>query len=101
MSTFATIEQDAVNIFKQAAAFVTKAKTIWVAFSSTQNRALALQLFADAIKVVNASVAAAQSGGVSIVLDEAVLADINQIINDAKAGNPVIVADLALLGITL
>lgn len=101
MSIIGTIENDAISVFKEAASLVSKAKVIWLTFSSTQNRNLALKLFADAVKLVNDSTAAGQSAGLSLTLDTEVVADINTVINDAKAGNTVIKADLALLGITL
>lgn len=101
MSLITTIETDAVNILKEAASLVTKAKAIWNTFSSTQNRTLALTLFADAVKLVSDGTSAAEQGTFNLVLDEQVVADINKIVTDAKAGNTVITADLALLGIKL
>jgi len=45
--------------------------------------------------------AAASSKGLSLSLDEAVVADIKQLIADAEAGDGVILADLKALGISI
>ena len=94
-------EADAVNYFHEAAAYVTKAKAIWATFASTQNRAIALKLFADVIKAVNDTTAAAEAEATNITLDAAVVADVKTIIAEFKAGDSVIAADFKLLGISI
>lgn len=101
MSFLDTLKEDALTLFKEVSAKVAIAKQIWVQFSSTQNRALALKLYADAVKAVADGSAAASASGMNLTLDAAVVADIKTIIADAKAGDPLIMADLALLGIKL
>ena len=83
-----------VNDFK-------KAKAAWQIISSAQTRAVLLTIGADAIKVVKDAAAAGGAKGFSLTLDEAVIADIQQLIADAKTGDGVLVGDLKALGITL
>ncbi len=78
-----------------------KAKAAWLIISSAQTRAVLLALGSDAIKTVKDATAAGAAKGFSLTLDEAVLADIQQLIADAKAGDGVIVADLKALGIVV
>ena len=60
-----------------------------------------LTIGSDAIKTVKDASAAGVAKGFSLTLDEAVIADIEQLIADAKTGDWVIAADLKTLGITL
>lgn len=60
-----------------------------------------LTLGADAIKTVKDAKAAISSGGLSITLDAAVLADIQKLIADAQSGDEVLLADLKALGISI
>ncbi len=75
------------------------AKQAWLIVSSAQTRAVLLAVGADAIKLVKDSAAAGGVKGLSLTLDEAVIADVEQLIADAKAGDVVIEADLKALGI--
>ena len=91
----------AVALFSKAATFVRQAKAVWIALGSTANRALATQLLTDVLQLAADAEKAGNAGGLNYVLDSQLVADAKQIIADAKAGDPVIVADLKLLGITL
>jgi hypothetical protein len=77
------------------------AKQAWLILSSPQTRAVLLAIGADAIKAVKDASAAGVAKGFSLTLDEAVIADIEQLIADAKTGDGVIVADLKALGIVV
>jgi len=78
-----------------------KAKQAWLIISSAQTRSLLLTIGADAIKTVKDASAAGAAKGFSLTLDEVVIADIEQLIADAKTGDGVIVADLKALGIVV
>jgi hypothetical protein len=77
------------------------AKQAWLIVSSAQTRSILLTIGADAIKTVKDTSAAGSASGLSLVLDEAVIADIEKLIEDAKADDAVIVADLKALGIAV
>ena len=78
-----------------------KAKQAWLIISSPQTRAVLLTLGADAVKIVKDGTGAIASKGLSLTLDEAVIADIKQLIADAEAGDGVIQTDLKALGISI
>ena len=78
-----------------------KAKQAWLIISSAQTRSLLLTIGADAIKTVKDASAAGAAKGFSLTLDEAVIADIEQLIADAKNDDAVILADLKALGLTI
>ena len=77
------------------------AKQAWLIISSTQTRAILLTIGSDAIKAVKDAAAAGAAKGFSLTLDEAVVADIQKLIADAKADDAVIVADLKALGVVV
>jgi hypothetical protein len=78
-----------------------KAKQAWLIVSSAQTRSILLTIGADAIKTVKDASAAGSASGLSLLLDEAVVADIGKLIEDAKADDAVILADLKALGIVV
>ena len=78
-----------------------KAKQAWLIISSAQTRSLLLTIGSDAIKTVKDASAAGVAKGFSLTLDEAVVADIQKLIADAKADDAVIVADLKALGVVV
>ena len=77
------------------------AKQAWLIVSSAQTRSILLTIGADAIKMVKDATAAGAASGLSLTLDEAVIADIEKLIEDAKGDDAVIVADLKALGIVV
>jgi hypothetical protein len=95
------VGNDLKAFYTKLSADFQKAKQAWLIISSPQTRAVLLMLGSDAVKVVKDTTAAASSKGLSLTLDEAVIADIKQLIADAEAGDGVIVADLKALGISI
>ena len=77
------------------------AKQAWLLISSAQTRSILLTIGADAIKTVKDASAAGAASGLSLVLDEAVVSDIQKLIEDAKSDDAVILADLKALGLTI
>ena len=100
-SVLSTVGNDLKSFYTKLAADFQKAKQAWLIISSPQTRAVLLTLGSDAVKIVKDATAAASSKGLSLSLDEAVIADIKQLIDDAKAGDGVIQADLKALGISI
>ena len=96
-----TVGNDVKAFFAKLTADLQKARQVWLIVSSAQTRGVLLTLGADAIKLVKDTSAAAGSKGLSLALDEAVVADIQQLIKDAEAGDAVVMADLKALGISL
>jgi hypothetical protein len=96
-----TVGGDVASFFTKLVVGVKKAKALWQVISSAQTRAVLLTIGADAIKLVKDASAAGAAKGFSLTLDEAVLADVQQLIKDAEAGDAVIEADLKALGIAL
>lgn len=96
-----TVGNDVKGFFAKLTADLQKARQAWLIISSAQTRGVLVTLGADAIKLVKDATAVAGTKGLSLTLDEAVLADIQQLIKDAEAGDAVIVADLKALGISL
>jgi hypothetical protein len=80
---------------------VKKARQAWLILSSAQTRSVLLRLGADAVKTVKDGGEAIAVKGFSLTLDEALLADIQQLVKDAEAGDGVLVADLKALGIAV
>jgi hypothetical protein len=101
MSVLTTIGDDVKSFYSKLAADLKKAKQVWLIVSSAQTRSVLLTLGADAIKLVKDAGAVVGVKGLSLALDEAVVADIEQLIKDAEAGDAVLVADFKALGISL
>jgi hypothetical protein len=101
MSVLTTIGDDVKSFYLKLAADLKKAKQVWLIVSSAQTRSVLLTLGADAIKLVKDTTAVVGVKGLSLVLDGAVVADIEQLIKDAEAGDAVLIADLKALGISL
>jgi hypothetical protein len=100
-SVLSTVGNDLKGFYTKLSADFQKAKQAWLIISSPQTRAVLLTLGSDAVKVVRDATAAAASKGLSLTLDEALFADIKQLIADAEAGDGVIQADLKALGISI
>ncbi len=100
-SVLSTVGNDLKAFYTKLSVDFQKAKQAWLIISSPQTRAVLLTLGSDAVKIVKDATAAASSKGLSLTLDEAVIADIKQIIADAQAGDGVILADLKALGISI
>jgi hypothetical protein len=100
-SVLSTVGNDLKSFYTKLSADFQKAKQAWLIISSPQTRAVLLTLGSDAVKIVKDATAAASSKGLSLTLDEAVIADIKQLIADAEAGDGVISADLKALGISI
>jgi hypothetical protein len=100
-TVLSTVGNDVKTFYAKLAADFKIAKQAWLIISSAQTRSILLTLGADAIKIVKDATGAVAAKGISLTLDEAVLADIQQLIADAKTGDEVIVSDLKALGITL
>ncbi|MDE1163725.1 MAG: hypothetical protein PW792_17510 [Acidobacteriaceae bacterium] len=96
-----TIGNDVKSFYAKLAADLRWAKQAWLLVTSAETRNVLLTLGADAIKLVKDATVAIEAKGISLTLDEAVLADIQKLIADAKAGDAVLVADLKALGISL
>ena len=95
------VDNDVKGFFGKLVADFNKAKAVWSAISNPQTRALLMKIGADAIKLGKDADAAATAAGLSLALDLQTVADIKQLVADAKAGDGVIVADLKLIGINL
>jgi hypothetical protein len=100
-TVLSTVGNDLKAFYTKLSADFQKAKQAWLIISSPQTRAVLLTLGSDAVKIVKDATAAASSKGLSLSLDEAVIADIKQLVADAQAGDGVILADLKALGIVL
>lgn len=100
-TVLSTIGNDVKAFYTKLAADLKKAKQVWLIITSAQTRSVLVTIGSDAIKLVKDAGAAAGSKGLSLALDEAVIADISQLIKDAQAGDAVVVADLKALGISL
>jgi hypothetical protein len=98
-TVLSTVGNDLKGFYTKLSADFQKAKQAWLIISSPQTRAILVTIGADAIKTVQDATAAAQGGGLSLSLDSAVVADIKQLIADAKTGDGVIMSDLKALGI--
>ena len=100
-SVLSTVGNDLKAFYTKLSADFQKAKQAWRIISSPQTRAVLLTLGSDAVKIVKDATGAISSKGLSLTLDEAVIADIKQLIADAEAGDGVISADLKALGISI
>lgn len=100
-TVLSTIGNDVKTFYAKLSVDLQKAKQAWLILSSPQTRSVLVTIGADAIKLVKDATAAAGTKGFSLDLDEAVIADITQLIKDAEAGDAVVVADLKALGIVL
>ena len=101
VTALSNVGGDLQAFYAKLSADFQKAKQAWLIISSAQTRSILLTIGADAIKTVKDAAVAGSSKGLSLLLDEAVVADIEKLIDDARADDPVIVADLKALGITL
>lgn len=100
-SVLSTVGNDLKAFYSKLSADIQKARQAWLIISSAQTRSVLLAIGSDAIKTVKDATSAVQGGGLSVALDAAVIADIRQLIADAKTGDGVIEADLKALGISL
>ena len=100
-TVLSTVGNDLKGFYTKLSADFQKAKQAWLIISSAQTRAVLITVGSDAVKIVKDATAAASSSGLSLTLDAAVVADIKQLIADAKTGDGVILADLKALGISL
>jgi len=98
-TVLSTVGNDLKSFYTKLSADFQKARQAWMIISSPQTRAVLLTVGSDAIKIVKDATAAAGSKGLSLSLDEAVIADIKQLIADAEAGDGVIQSDLKALGL--
>jgi hypothetical protein len=96
-----SVGNDLKGFYAKLSVEVKKARQAWLIISSAQTRAILLKIGADAISLVKDGGTAFAAKGFSLTLDEAVLADIKQLVKDAEAGDGVLVADLKALGIAL
>jgi hypothetical protein len=96
-----TVGSDVRAFFLKLAGDVQKARQVWQILSSAQTRAVLLAIGSDAVKLVKDATVAEAAKGFSLTLDEAVVADIQKLIADAKSGDGVIVEDLKALGIVV
>jgi hypothetical protein len=99
VTTLENVGNDVKGFFAKFAVDAQKAKAVWTALSSPQTRAVLIKLGTDAITLCKDADAAAIAGGLSLALDGATVNDIKQLVIDAKSADPVIAADLAILGI--
>jgi len=100
-NVLSSVGGDLKGFYAKLSADFQKAKEAWLILSSAQTRSILLTVGADVIKLVKDAAAAGSATGLSLVLDEAVIADIEKLIADAKADDAVIVADLRALGIVI
>ena len=100
-TVLSTVGNDLKGFYTKLSADFQKAKQAWLIISSAQTRAVLLAIGSDAIKTVKDADAAVAGNGLSLTLDEAVWADIQKLIADAKTGDGVIAADLRALGIVV
>jgi hypothetical protein len=100
-TVLSTVGNDLKAFYTKLSADFQKAKQALLIISSPQTRAVLLTVGSDAVKIVKDATAAASSKGLSLTLDEAVIADIKQLMTDAEAGDGVILADLKALGISI
>lgn len=98
-TVLSTVGNDLKSFYTKLSADFQKARQAWLIISSPQTRAVLLTVGTDAIKIVKDATAAAGSKGLSLSLDEVVIADIKQLIADAEAGDGVIHSDLKALGL--
>ena len=100
-TVLSTVGNDLKGFYTKLSADFQKAKQAWLIISSPQTRAVLITVGSDAVKIVKDATVAASSSGLSLTLDAAVVADIKQLIADAKTGDGVILADLKALGISI
>jgi hypothetical protein len=82
----------AVTVFQKFAA-------VWNVISNNNTKALILALFADFLAVVNEAGVAVAADGINFTADSALVAGVQKLIADAKAGDPILIADLQALGL--
>ena len=98
-TVLSVVGNDIKSFYTKLSADFRKAKQAWLIISSPQTRAVLLTVGSDVIKTVKDATAAASEKGLSLSLDEAVIADIKQLIADAETGDGVILSDLKALGL--
>lgn len=105
---FADIEKGGVKIGTFLVNLATGVKNLQKIYSTLSGPTIAAiaAVFYDSVKTVSAATsagAAAESGNfvVAVTLSETTVSLVKQVVEDAKAGEKVIVADLAALGIKL
>ena len=101
VTVLTTVGDDVKSFYAKLSADLKKARQLWLIISSAQTRSVLLTIGSDAIKLVKDGSTAIGASGFSLTLDEAVVADIVQLVADAKTGDEVIVNDLKALGIAL
>jgi len=101
VTVLSSVGGDLKGFYSKLASDFQKAKQAWLIVSSAQTRSILLTIGADAIKTVKDAAAAGSVSGLSLVLDEAVISDIQKLIEDAKSDDVVIVSDLKALGIAV
>ena len=101
VTVLSSVGGDLKEFYSKLASDFQKAKQAWLIVSSAQTRSILLTIGADAIKTVKDAAAAGSVSGLSLVLDEAVISDIQKLIEDAKSDDVVIVSDLKALGIAV
>lgn len=100
-TTLQGVDNDVKGFFSKLSDDLRKAKAVWTAINNPATRALLVKIGSDAIKLGKDADAAAVAGGINLPLDAATIADIKQLVADAKAGDSIVAGDLALLGVTL
>ena len=98
-TVLSSVGNDLKSFYTKLSADFQKAKQAWLIISSPQTRAVLITVGSDAVKIVKDATGAISSKGLSLTLDEAVIADIKQLIADAEAGDGVIQSDLKALGL--
>ncbi|MEO6923823.1 MAG: hypothetical protein ABI142_08360 [Bryocella sp.] len=101
MTVLEAVGNDLKGFYEKLASDYKKARAAWLVISGAQTRAVLLKIGGDVINLVKDAVAAGAAKGLSLTLDEVIVADVRQLIADAKAGDGVIEADLKALGIAL
>ena len=101
VTVLSSVGGDLKEFYSKLASDFQKAKQAWLIVSSAQTRSILLTIGADAIKTVKDATAAGAASGLSLALDEALVADIEKLIADAKGDDAVIASDLKALGIAV
>jgi hypothetical protein len=96
-----TIGHDLKSFYSKLVVDLKLAKEAWAIITSAQTRSVLLSIGADVIALVKDAGAAAEAKGLSLALDEAVVADVAKLLADAKAGDAVLTGELKALGITV
>ena len=100
-TVLSAVGNDLKSFYTKLSADFQKARQAWLIISSPQTRAVLITVGCDAVKIVKDASAAVGSKGLSLALDESVIADIKQLISDAEASDGVILADLKAMGVSI